>query len=222
MTVEHHKEILRLRESTSFIGYEFLTWVFLLLDRDDREEQIAAITKGVLFKEEANIVLGQRLVTCLLNQKEQKTSVKSPILEASHEAFASIRNGHMVESLSIVIGISEISISLNLHAQDFAITQAQIKSNYGKDALTDGEEALDEKDQNHEEIFLRAAALDDAERVIQALYERFLALRLNESIFSSELALMRQQVDKRLGGYLAQPDPMNRVLGEERLQLKRQ
>lgn len=205
MTTEHQKEIVKLRESAGFLGYEFLTWVFLLLDREDSEKRVSAITKDALFKNELSIVLGSRLVTCLLGNKEQKTSVKSPVLEESHEAFASIKNGHVVESLSVVVSFSEISVSLMLHAQDFAFTQAQIKSNYGKEALSEDEEALDEKEQNREEIFLRVAALDDVERGIQALYEHFLALRLKESDYKQELLAMRQLVDKRLGSYLAQP-----------------
>lgn len=199
------KEIMRLRDNANFLGYEFLTWCFLLLDRDDREEKVQQITKGVLFKEEVSIVLGKRLVTCLLQLKEQKTSVSSPVLEASHEAFASIRNGHVVESLALTINFSSLSVALNLHAQDFSITQAQIKSNYGKDALSEDEKALEEKEQNREEIFLRMAALDDAERVLNALYEHFLCLRIDDKAFKRELMLMQKQVEGRLGSYLAEP-----------------
>jgi len=202
---EHHKEILKLRERMSFLGYEFLTWCFLLLDRDDAKAHIKVITNNKLFKEEPHIVLGKRLVTCLPELKEQKTSVISPILEASHEAFASIRNGHMIETLSLTIKFSSLSVAFNLHAQDFAFTQAQLKSDFGKDSLLENEQSLDEKDKNREEIFLRMAALDDTERVIDAVFQYFLKLRLNEKAYKYELSLMRDQVDKRLGGYLAQP-----------------
>lgn len=202
---DHTKEIVRLRERANLLGCEFLTWSFLLLDRDDAEIQIKGITKDVLFKQEAHIALGKRLVTCMPQVKEQKTSVNSPILEASHEAFASIRNGHMIESLAISIQMASLSVVLNLHAQDFAITQAQIKSDYGKETLSEDEKSLDEHEQNREEIFLRLAAIDDAERVLNALFEHFLSLRLNEQTYKRELAMMRAQVDKRLGSYLAEP-----------------
>lgn len=200
---DQNKEIMKLRDSTAYIGYEFLTWVFLLLDRDDAEVHIKSLLKKVLVREEVSIILGSRMVTSLPHLREQKTSVQSPLLEQSHEAFASIKNGHLIESLALIINLSSFSVSLNIHASDFAITQAQIKSNYGKDALSEDEKALDEHEQNREEIFLRMAAIDDCEAVINALLESFLSIRLDKLSFERELEAMRKQVNKRLGNYLS-------------------
>lgn len=198
------KEIMRLRDNAGFLGYEFLTWCFLLLDRDDALEQMHEIAKNVVPNQKPELVLGQRMVTCLLNHKDQKTSLKTPLLEASYEAFASIRNGHLIESLALELVLSDLRVSFCLHAQDFALTQVQIKSNFDEESLTDNEDSLNELDKNREEIFLRVAALDDTESVINALYEHFLGLRLNEESCMKEIVSMRKQVDKRLGSYLSQ------------------
>jgi hypothetical protein len=196
------KNIARLRESANFLGYEFLSWLFLMLDHDDANNELSKITKDLVFKTEVKVVLGNKLVTCLFTHREQKTSVVNPVLEASNEIFASLRNGHVIESLVISIGLAEISIALTLHAVDFALTQVKIKNNYDNDALSDGEEALSEQDKNQEEIFLRLAAVEDTEAVVNGLFEHWLALRLDSSRYQKELMRMRGQIDQRLGTYI--------------------
>lgn len=202
--VNHVKEIARMREHASFLGYEFLTWTFLLLDREDAKLEVERITKGCLFKNEVALVLGTRLTTCLFNHKEQKTSIASPILEDSHEVFASLKNGHLVEALALSFSFGEITVSLMLHAQDFAITQVKIKNNYENSSLSDEENTLSEQEKNREEIFLRMAAIEDAEAIVDALYGHFLDVKLDDHSFKSTLKAMREQIEKRLGHYLRQ------------------
>lgn len=202
---DHIKNIARLRENSNFLGFEFLSWLFLLLDQDNAQEQVSQITKGLVFKTDVQVVLGNKLVTCLLTHREQKTSVASPLLEASHEVFASLRNGHLVESLAINIALAEITIGMTLHANDFAFTQVKIKNNYESESLSD-EEELSEQDKNQEEIFLRLAAVEDAECVINGLYEHWVKLRMNSRDQAREIARMREQIEKRLGAYIAKSD----------------
>lgn len=196
--LNHVKEIGRLRDNASFLSYEYLTWLFLMLDRDDAQEIITAITTNLVFKEEIKIALGTRLVTCLFNHKEQKTSVTSPLLEESHEIFASLRNGHLVESMAITIGFSDYSINLQLNATDFALTQVKLKNNYED---TDGEqEELSEQEKVRETLFLRMSAMKDMEKVLDALFAEFLKIRMD---YTQELKRMRKHVDERLEKCLA-------------------
>jgi len=204
--MEHSKNIARLRENSNFLGFEFLSWLFLLLDHDNAQERVSQITKGLVYKTEVQVVLGNKLVTCLLTHREQKTSVASPLLEASHEVFASLRNGHLVESLAVNVALAEITIGLTLHASDFAFTQVKIKNNYESESLSEDEEALSEQDKNQEEVFLRLAAIDDAERVINGLYEHWVKQRMNSRDQAREVAGMREQIEKRLGSYIAKSD----------------
>ncbi|MCA9507647.1 MAG: hypothetical protein KC505_04400 [Myxococcales bacterium] len=191
----HTKEIARLRDNASFLAYEYLSWLFLLLDRENAGEIISDITKDVLFKEDIKITLGTKLVTCLFNHKEQKTSITSPCLEESHEIFASLRNGHMVESLAIMIGFSDYSLHVQLNATDFALTQIKLKTDYENDDLNQ-EESLSEQDKTREAIFLRMSAIKDLEKILDALFSRFLQIRLKT--YQQELSHMRQHIDKRL------------------------
>lgn len=192
----------RLREQASFLGYEFLTWLFLLLDKDDGKEELSVITKDLIHKTEVSLVLGERLTTCLLNHKEQKTSIRSPLLEESHEVFASLKNGHQVESLAIGISMAEISVFAMLHAHDFSLTQVKIKSNFDSESLSEDEHSLGEDERNREEIFLRMAAIDDAERIIDALYSHFMKLKASSHGFAKVIDQMKLQIEERLNHYL--------------------
>ena len=143
------------------------------------------------------------MVTCLLNHKEQKTSVVSPILEDSHEVFASLRNGHVVESLALNMHFGEIGVSMVIHATDFALTQVKIKNDFDNINLDDQDSSLSETEKNQEELFLRMSAIEDAEGVINAIYDRFLTIRIKPSDFASELANMSSHIEKRLSQYLS-------------------
>lgn len=193
------KEVVRLSEQANFLGYEFLTWLFLLLDSDDQEE-IQSITKDLLHKTEVNIVLGERMNTCLLSQKAQKTSIASPLLQESHEVFASLKNGHQVESLALGVSFGEIIVFVSIHAHDFSLTQVKIKNNFDAESLSDDEHSLDEDERMREEIFLRMAAIDDVEKVIDALYGHY--LKLKTASFSKVIEQMKRQIELRLGHYL--------------------
>lgn len=194
------KEIARIRDNAAFLGYEFLTWFFLLLENKESQESVHEITKGLIFKEEIKIFLGNKLNTCLFNHKEQKTSVNSPLLEESHEVFASIANGHLVENLSLVLSFGDYSASLQISAKDFSISQLKLKNDYeNNDGLAMAEEPMNENDKLREETFLRMSALKDVERVIDAFLQKFLALRWD---YSAQVKKMREQVQTRLHDYL--------------------
>lgn len=197
----HIKDIARLRDSKNFLGFEFLSWLFLLLEHEDASKQIEHISKDLVYKTQVQVVLGNKLVSCILAHREQKTSVASPLLETSDEIFASLRSGQVVEMLAISVSLSEIVINITLHATDFALTQIKIKNNYESETLLEDEESLSEQDKNQEEVFLRLAALDDVERVLNGIFEYWLRLRLNPRDYAEELKRMRHQIEARLGNY---------------------
>jgi hypothetical protein len=162
-------------------------------------------------RKDIEIILGTRLISCLLNHREQKTTVASPALESSNEIFASLRNGHLVESLSLMLIKDELSINLTLHATDFSLTQCKIKNNYE-------DQNLEEQDKSQEEIFLRCAALDDAEGIINDLFERWLSMRLSTEKYSNELARMRAQIADRLESYSAHDPTTSSKLKQEAIE----
>lgn len=199
------KELMHLREQLSFLGYEFLSWTFLLLDRDTAKEDVAAITKNILRNEDPSLSLGTKLVTTSLINREQKTSVACPILEESHEVFASLRNGHVIESLSLSMSFGGVVVECTLMAQDFALTGVKIKNAYDAEPMSAKDEDLSEEDAIREDVFLRMAAVRDAEKIIDGLFSHFVTLRVDSS-YANVVRAMREQVDLRLGNYLKKRD----------------
>lgn len=194
------QKVAQLREQASFLGYEFLSWLFLLLDSEHAKEEVAVIVRGVGFKTPCAVTLGNRLVSCLLHHKEQKTSIATPILEESHEVFASLKNGHVIETLALLVIIDDTKINFTLNAHDFAISQLKITAPFVEENNEDTD--LSEEEETREEIFLRMAAIADVEAIIDKLYARFLTLRLDGRAYPSVQKDMREQVDGRLGHYL--------------------
>ena len=196
---ERYQAIAQFREQASFLGYEFLSWLFLLLDRENAKEEISRIVVGIT-KGHCSVVLGNSLVTCLLHHKEQKTSVKSPLLEDSHEVFASLKNGHVIESLGLLFLIDETKISFSLHAQDFALARTTITANFTSEKMN--EDNLDDDEQMREDVLLRMHSLADVEEIIDRLYHAFLSVRFDHHAYGMMLRTMRDQVEGRLSNYL--------------------
>lgn len=191
------KEMARMREQTNFLGFEFLTWLFLLIEHEHGRASLPAITK-----DNVALLFGNRVVTCLLNHKEQKTSIVSPLLEDSHEVFASLKNGHVIEALSLVVAINDIKISLMLHAQDFSFTQLKIHQDFEDTSVDDENARLSEEDETREEIFLRVCALRDVEAVVNGIFAHFCQLRFSDGQYKEQMQKMRTQIENRLGHYL--------------------
>lgn len=196
------KELARLREQTGFLGYEFLTWLFLLLDREDAKEKLAAIIKPVM-KSDVAVLLGTRLVLGFLNNPQQKIAIESPILEGSHEVFASLKNGHVIEALSLSIGFDTMSVSFMMQAQDFSLSQIKIKNTFLEVSLEPDNEGLSEEDKTREDFFLRMAVLANLECLMDAFFNHFLLLRIDMR-YGAELLEMRRHIENRLHQFLEQ------------------
>lgn len=181
--MNNQKQLSEFREKNDFLGYEFLTWLFLFLV--DNEKSIDDSTK---------IILGNRLTTCLYINKNQKMSISSNNLENSHEVFASIKNGHVIDSLSLQILNGQISINFNINAQDFSLTKIHIKNDFNKDALFDEDQKLNIFDQNREELFLRMANLDIIENITNNLFLEYLTERLDDKKSTLMISKMKDQV----------------------------
>lgn len=177
--MEHYKQLAELREKNDFLGFEFLTWVFLQL-----------IEKGELSHDEnTKLILGNKVVTCLYSNREQKTSIICPLLEKSYEIFASIKNGHLIESISLQLVIDQLIINFNISAKDFSINQIKINNDFDKD------NDLDETDQIREDIFLRMANLDAVENLINNIFLSFLKERLDSNMMPISTQNMKNIVE---------------------------
>lgn len=189
---DDRRRYLALKEQLEFLGYEFLTWVFLLTAKTPDEAR--ALLPSA--QKDSDLCLGSKIVTTRLNHKEQKTSVVSPLLHESEEVFASIRNGHLVETLSLTLHTEDTTYFWTVNAHDFSITQVKIKNNFDDDQgpNQEGEEGLSVDDQVREQLFLRMKSLDRIEGITDALFFEFVDRRLQRSEYLSQMASMRAHI----------------------------
>lgn len=189
---DDRRRYLALKEQLDFLGYEFLTWTFLLIAKTP-DEAVALLSST---QKDIEVSLGSKIITTRLNHKEQKTSVVTPLLHESQEVFASIRNGHVVETMSFVMRNDETIYSWIVNAHDFSITQVKIKNNFDDDAQANNEqeEGLSFEDQVREQLFLRTKSLDVIDGIVDTLFSQFMKRRLQQSDYLSEMASMRAHV----------------------------
>ena len=154
----------------SFLGPEFLTWLYFHLDKLD-----------------GRLSIGNRVSLRPMNNEEQKVSISSPNLEDSGEFLQAIRSGAYVESLALDLVIDERIHSFTLNALDGSLSGVKTQ---GLDKSTgDSEEA---------EIMIRMSNLDEIEDVLKKIFARFLELRLGVTFMSEEVKAMRESVAEGL------------------------
>ena len=150
----------------SFLGPEFLTWLYFHLDKLD-----------------GRLAIGKRVSLKPLNSEEQKVTIASPKLEDSGEFLQAIRAGAYVESLALDLVIDERIHSFSLNALDGSLSGVKTQ---GMDKSTgDSEEA---------DIIIRMSNLDEIEDVLKQVFARFLELRLGVTFMSEEVKTMRDSV----------------------------
>lgn len=192
-----HGDIIKFREQAAFLGYEYLTWLFLSTEDQEHDQDVS----NLFLKQNAKLYVGGRVVTCLLTHKEQKNTIVCPSLKHSHEIYASLKNGHVIEALSLLLAFEDRTINFLLHASDGAYTQVKITNNFENASLAD-DEGLSEEDHMQEEIFLRNSALSDIELVIEKLYQQFLKHRLDAQGYKNYQHRMRQKIESRLAQHI--------------------
>lgn len=212
--MENQLRILnRLRDQLNFLGYEFLTWLFVFTHNDEINRL------DFSSNDEFKIFLGSKVSMCLLGNKEQKTTINSPLLEESKEAFLCIKNGLLVENLSLAINIDDTNITLQLHAHDFSFNQLKIKENFDNDlndfSRDDSDNKLSERDQNHQDIMLRMATSDQVEGILNNIFNYFIDIRLSGKDYIILINHMRELVNNNLKQQLSDSNHVSVELTHE-------
>lgn len=154
----------------SFLGPEFLTWLYFHIDKLD-----------------GRLAIGKRVSLKPLNSEEQKVSIASPKLEDSGEFLQAIRAGAYVDSIALDLVIEERIHSFTLNALDGSI--AGVKTQGLDKSTGDSEEA---------DIIIRMSNLDEIEDVLNKTFLQFLDLRLGQTFVSEEIKTMRDSVSEGL------------------------
>lgn len=154
----------------SFLGPEFLTWLYFNTD---------------LLSDKISI--GRRVTLKPLNSEEQKVTIASPKLEDSGEFLQAIRAGAYVESMALDLVVDDRVHSFTLNSLDGSLSG--VKTQGLEKSMGDSVEA---------DIIIRMSNLDEIEDALNKIFAQFLELRLGQTFVSQSIKTIRESVSEGL------------------------
>ncbi|MSQ85192.1 MAG: hypothetical protein EXR77_20335 [Myxococcales bacterium] len=156
----------------SFLGREFLTWLWFESERSGGRVATADGEYGVDF--------AQRLVLESGGTLKEGSSVQSEAPAQAQEARTALRVGKKVAKARLVLDVGDKQFTVNLDAETLALSNAKLPTVLGlRDAA-----GLDE----------RVGLLDQLEAVVDGLYLHFVRLRKTEQSWAPVREAMRAWV----------------------------
>jgi hypothetical protein len=193
-----------------FLGPEFVTWLYFTLLEEGLEIELpgAFVASTGVQAPEDNIVrfaIGKRTVLKTLDPSGAKCTLSGPGLDDNGELLQAIRRGALVDSLSLEAAIDSRVYAFSLNANDGGLSGVKLP-----DLFTDQEDEDEAAVQAligppmkkksrpklpfEDVLTLRMQCLDELERVIDALFERFVTRRLARAWVSEDVRSIRRRV----------------------------
>jgi hypothetical protein len=190
----------------SFLGPEFLTWLFFHLEEENWELEAKDAFPDPQTQPQDGIVsfaMGRKTVLQTLDATGSKVSLSGPELDKRGELLQAIHQGALFETLELQMAISNRVYQYTLRGQDGGISQVKFPDMYTEssdDIGADGATGGSRKRQLPAEdlLALRMICLDELESVIDLLFTRFLTRRLAQAWQKQDLFSMRRRVAKGL------------------------
>lgn len=197
----------------SFLGPEFLSWLYFHLDEKGGEIRFADYSKEkVTFEESFRMCVGNRAALRPLTGSSASVTVTGTSVDDSGEVLQAFRAGALVDTLSLEIHFSQTVYTFIVNAKDGSISNFKSLQPFA-DKKTEhyepGQAQEQERDQELEDeanVILRMSALDELETILDALYHEFVQRRLHQG-FIKDLTNMRRSVGEGLASKLP---PMER------------
>jgi hypothetical protein len=143
----------------SFIGREFLTWLWFVTEKGGPTIQIDGVGAVV-------VTFTKRLQLSSLGAMREDSTVVSEAPSLADEARTALKTGKKVAKASLMLDLDERHFELTVDATTFAFTGVKLPT------MTKDDEAIRLAD--------RLAALDEMEAIIDGLYLRFGQLRKDD------------------------------------------
>lgn len=195
----------------AFLGLEFTTWLYFAIveGQTDAELQIDG--------EDVFLGIGKKLVLNAIDGSGAKVTLSGSGLAENGEILQAVRRGALIEMLSIdaAIGARTYQISMDAHEGSLVVKLPDLFTDPAEDQNNTVQDPLEKKKNKNpapdlpmDEIFiLRMQALEESERIVDALFQRFVARRLTKAWQAEELALVRRSVAEGLKARLVQEEP---------------
>lgn len=189
-----------------FLGPEFLTWLFFYLEEQEWTVPTAELGDDCVRRftnPHVAFAPGQKISLKAADGSNTKVALSGPGLDGSGELHQAIRRGAFIESLAVFMALDGHVHSFVINGMDGSLSGVKLPN-----LLADGE--TDEENNPatrggkklnlpvDEVVFLRAAALQDIETVLDGLFSIFLTRRLARAFVQEDLSRIRENVQKSL------------------------
>ena len=188
-----------------FLGAEMLTWLyFTLLEEGFAIELPGAFPKGTAEEDVVvNFQIGKRAQLKSIDATGAKVALTGPGLDDSGEILQSIRRGALVDVLALEMSIQSRVYAFTLRADDGGLVGVKLPDLFSEPE-DQGNEIVDplapKKKQRRPKLpledvlALRMQCLAELERVLDALFERFLVRRLARAWTTDDVVGIRKRV----------------------------
>jgi hypothetical protein len=142
-----------------------------------------------------------------LSGSTASVTVTGTAVDDSGEVLQAFRAGALVDSLSLEIHFSQTVYTFSVNAQDASISQFRSAQPFAEKSLDHHEHGGEpdlvdqERDQELEDeanVLIRMSALDEAEMIVDVLFQEFVQRRLHQAFVTGDLVNMRRSVSEGL------------------------
>jgi hypothetical protein len=184
-----------LHQKLSFLGPEFLPWLYFNINQVGGEFLISKILpKWPVREQTVKIGIGKRMNLKPLIVTETRISIVGTALDDSGEVLQAIRAGAYVDSLSLDFVIGERVHHVIVQAADGAISNAKTDQSFTVSSDGEDGENLSKQESSAETILLRMSNLDEIEDLLDGLFVQFLNRRLANVFIEQDVFSMRKIV----------------------------
>lgn len=190
-----------------FLGPEFLTWLYFTLLEEGLELELPAAFPPGTEEDEAVVQfqIGKRAQLKTVDATGARVTLAGPGLDDNGEILQAIRRGALLEMLSLELSIQSRVYAFTLRAEDGGMVGVKLPDLFSE---PDEDEAgaipvdpLEKKKARRrpklpleDVLALRMQCLTELERVVDALYTRFITRRVARAWRSEDVAGIRKRV----------------------------
>jgi len=160
-------------EATSYLGREFLTWLWFRSEHNEGIFQVGEAPVEVWFD--------AKLTLASTGTLKEESVIKSETPTDTEEARVSLRSGKQVEEAKLRLTTGQKFWSLTIKARDLSLHGLKLP------ALLS---ATDE-----DVIYERLALLEECQDLVDGLFGLFVDQRLDDDAWSAEVSAMRRWVE---------------------------
>jgi hypothetical protein len=196
----------------AFLGAEFATWLYFHLAHEGFALTLDDAFPDKNMRPEDGLVqfqIGKRAVLRTLDATGARVALSGPDLDDSGELLQAIRRGAYIESLELTCAVSERVYTFTLKAADGSISGVKLPDLFtpvddgpSDEEEEEGKRARPPRPRFEDVLALRMECLDEIERIVDALFRRFVTRRIARAWLAEDVKALRKKVAAGLAARL--------------------